>query len=168
MKCETCRFWLTLAGRQGQCRRHAPRPILAVEIPYAAGMDAVRPTWPVTMASHGCGDHKPRRTAVIFEALNTAAEAGELILTDGGLCHFHRRRDRQVTIREVIVLPNRRGNGVGRRMVEQAGKGATRVVARCPADLPSNGFWRHLGFALAKVEQTKTGRSINVWEMACA
>jgi hypothetical protein len=42
---------------------------------------------------------------VIFAALNEAAERGELLLTVGGLCRFHLRRDGVVVIRELLVVP---------------------------------------------------------------
>lgn len=102
---------------------------------------------------------------MIFEALNDAADAGELLLVEGGMCHFHRRRDGQVTIREVIVLPSARREGVGRRMIKDAAGAAELILARCPADLiEGNAFWSGLGFRLARKEQTRLGRVINVWE----
>lgn len=100
---------------------------------------------------------------MIFAALSEAAEKGELLLVGGGLCHFHQRKDRTVTIREILVLPTYRRRGIGRRLVERACNDAVKAVARCPADLPSNGFWKQLGFQLMKTETTRTGRKVNVW-----
>jgi GNAT superfamily N-acetyltransferase len=107
---------------------------------------------------------------VIFAALSEAADRGELLLVDCGLCRFHRRRDGVVVVREILVTPPARRCGVGRRMVAEVQRrhpGAT-LLARCPvADArgtvaPGNVFWAHLGFALARVE----GR-LNVWERRC-
>lgn len=42
---------------------------------------------------------------MIFETLCESAKRDELILVDGGFCHWHLRRDGQLTIREIIVLP---------------------------------------------------------------
>lgn len=98
---------------------------------------------------------------MVFVALAEAAERGELLLAEGGMCRFHLRRDGAVTVRELLVLPAARGRGVGRALVEAVlarHPGAT-VRARCPADYPSNGFWRRMGFALA----SETG-GVNVWE----
>ena len=105
---------------------------------------------------------------MIFESLNDAATRGELLLVDGGLCHFHRRRNGQVTIREIIVQVGSRHKGIGWQLVRDASQGASRVVAKCPDDLPSNGFWQRIGFVLESVETTKTGRIINVWVRECA
>ena len=50
--CETCRWWRQNFGgsRQGQCRRHAPRPSM-----YSDSWD-----WPTTDGEHWCGEHLPR------------------------------------------------------------------------------------------------------------
>lgn len=53
---------------------------------------------------------------MIFAALKEAAERGELLLVEGGLCRWHRRRDGIVVIREIIVLPPHRRKGVGRAL----------------------------------------------------
>ena len=100
---------------------------------------------------------------MIFEALNQAADDGELILLQGGLCHFHKRQDGVVTIREIIVLPANRRYGIGSTLVTKARGDACKVVARCPADLPSNAFWEAMGFVHTETQTTRTGRSINVW-----
>lgn len=98
---------------------------------------------------------------MIFPALLESADRGELLLVQDGLCRWHRRRDGSVTIRELIVLPFRRGTGVGRRLlvlVRQHNPGAI-LRARCPAHYPANGFWQRLGFRLAGTE-----KGVNLWE----
>lgn len=82
---------------------------------------------------------------MIFHALSEAADRQHLLLVAGGLCRFHRRLDGWVTIRELLILPSHRGQGLGRQLVDQAGLGAAKVVARCPANLPSNRFWAAIG-----------------------
>ena len=39
---------------------------------------------------------------MIFETLYESAQRGELLLVNGGMCHWHLRRDGQLTIREII------------------------------------------------------------------
>lgn len=87
---------------------------------------------------------------MIFAALTEAANRGELLLIDSGLCRWHRRRDSTVTIREIMVLPLAQRRGLGRKMVElvQAQNPASPLTARCPVALSSNGFWQHMGFVL--------------------
>jgi hypothetical protein len=50
---------------------------------------------------------------MIFVALEEAASKGQLLLIDGGMCRFHKRKDGVTVIREIIVLPTRRKQGVG-------------------------------------------------------
>lgn len=97
---------------------------------------------------------------MIFVALNEAAAAGELLLVDGGLCRFHQRRDGVVVIREIIVLPERRQQGIGRALVVEVmdrHQGHS-LLARCPASYPSNAFWEALGFHCVPGE-------VNAWSL---
>jgi GNAT superfamily N-acetyltransferase len=104
---------------------------------------------------------------MIFESLSESAERGELILVDGGMCNWHLRRDHQLTIREIIVLPERQGQGIGRAMLEQlrAVEGATSIFAKCPADLPANGWYAGMGFECEGVETTPSGRELRLWRL---
>jgi GNAT superfamily N-acetyltransferase len=88
---------------------------------------------------------------MIFVVLDEAARKGELLLAAGGLCRFHRRRDGVVVIREILVLPASRRQGLGRALVEQVQRqypGAV-LLARCPVDYAANDFWPAIGFTLA-------------------
>ena len=98
---------------------------------------------------------------MIFAALSEAADRGELILVRDGMLRWHLRRDGVVVIREILVLPFRRGTKVGRAMLaELAEKNPGRLIrARCPGAYESNGFWRRMGFTLAATE-----KGVNVWE----
>jgi GNAT superfamily N-acetyltransferase len=107
---------------------------------------------------------------MIFEALWAAAQRGELLFVEGGFCHYHVRRDGQLTLCEIIVLSAHQRQGIGlgllcelRRIAGQ--RRCTSILAKCPADLVANGFYAHLGFALEATEQTRTGRTINVWRL---
>lgn len=103
---------------------------------------------------------------MIFETLMESADKGELILLKGGLLHFHERRDGQVTIREIIVLPQDRGQGVGAELLSRLLDKcpyATSVFAKVPADLEANGWYKHMGFVLEGQDESKTGRMLNLW-----
>ena len=100
---------------------------------------------------------------MIFETLYESAQRGELLLVDGGFCHWHLRRDGQLTIREIISTRPGAGSEMLARL--KATPGARCLVAKCPTDLPSNGWYARRGFVLIGMEQSKAERLINVWRM---
>lgn len=98
-----------------------------------------------------------------FEQLHESSNRGELLLIAGGMCHFHLRRDGQLTIREIIS----QRPGAGAEMLAQLRMvaGAQFILAKCPVDLNSNRWYAKRGFVLSHVEQAKSGREINVWRL---
>jgi GNAT superfamily N-acetyltransferase len=101
--------------------------------------------------------------SVIFSALYESSCKGELLLSEGGMCHFHLRKDGFVTIKTIIVSPEHQNQGIGKRLVWRAIGNAVGAFVSCPADLPSNDFWEHIGFKLSKTTKSKSGREINLW-----
>lgn len=99
-----------------------------------------------------------------FEQMYDSMKKGELLLIDGGICHWHLRRDGQLTIREILATRP----GAGTEMIETLKRttGALSLYAKCPADLPSNEFYAKRGFICEGVEVTKTGRRLNLWRFA--
>ncbi len=104
---------------------------------------------------------------MIFETLFDSSKRGELLLIAGGFCHWHLRRDGQLTIREILVNTEAQGQGIGTRILEELRHkpGATSLFARCPADLTANGFYRKKGFVLEGTETTPRGRRLNLWRL---
>lgn len=100
---------------------------------------------------------------MIFDSLYDSAQRGELLLIEGGFCHWHLRRDGQLTIREIISTQP----GAGSRMLAALRQvpGATRLVAKCPARLEANRWYARRGFTLVRTEATRRGAPINVWEL---
>lgn len=101
---------------------------------------------------------------MIFETLHESAQRGELLLVDGGMCHWHLRRDGQLTIREIISTRRGAGSLMLRRL--EATPGATSLYAKCPADLPANDWYSRRGFVLEATETTKSGRVLKCWRKA--
>jgi hypothetical protein len=101
-----------------------------------------------------------------FENLYESSERGELLLVDGAMCHWHLRRDGQLTIREIISQKP----GAGSAMLETLRRtpNAVCIVAKCPVDLASNEWYVRRGFELSLTEQAKSGRIINVWKLSIA
>ena len=100
---------------------------------------------------------------MIFETLYESAQRGELLLVDGGMCHWHLRRDGQLTIREIIST--RHGAGSDMLAALKTTKGATSLFAKCPADLPSNDWYKRRGFDDEGTETTPSGRILRLWRM---
>lgn len=106
---------------------------------------------------------------MIFETLNESNERGELLLVDGGMCHYHLRRDGQLTIREIIVAKPHQRRGIGRAMLGRLmldNRTATSLFAKCPANLPANGWYKHMFFVLEGEETTRTGKRLNLWRLS--
>ena len=98
-----------------------------------------------------------------FEQMYDSSKRGELLLIDGGLCHWHLRRDGQLTIREIIATRPGAGSAMLDRL--RCVARACCIVAKCPADLDSNKWYATKGFLLDHTEQAKSGRGINVWRL---
>ena len=84
----------------------------------------------------------------------------------GFIMHGSLRRA-EVRLFQVAVLPDQRGLGIGRAMVEEllrvaAKAGAAGVSLRCRDRLPANGFWHEAGFELLNLESARRG-SLYVW-----
>lgn len=101
---------------------------------------------------------------VIFEILWESAQRGELLLVEGGFCHWHLRRDGQLTIREIISI--RPGAGAEILFYLRTRPGATSIFAKCPFELSANEWYQRRGFILEGEECTKTGRKINHWRLS--
>lgn len=66
-----------------------------------------------------------------FENMYESSKRGELLCVDGGVCHWHLRRDGQLTIREIISTRP----GAGSEMLTQLRQtaGAKFIIAKCPS-----------------------------------
>lgn len=98
---------------------------------------------------------------MIFETLYDSAQRGELLLVDGGFCHWHLRRDGQLTIREIISTRKGAGAQMLRRL--EATPGVMSLFAKCPANLPANAWYSRRGFHVERAERTGSGRLLLCW-----
>ncbi|NJO93205.1 MAG: GNAT family N-acetyltransferase [Hydrococcus sp. RM1_1_31] len=90
------------------------------------------------------------------------------IIPEIGFCHFHHRRDRQTTIYSLAVRKEHQLQGWGRLLFYRVlcsaiENNCDRIVAKCPEELSSNGFYQKLGFKLIKIEPGRK-RSLNCWQ----
>jgi hypothetical protein len=100
---------------------------------------------------------------MIFETLYESAQCGELLLVDGGMCHWHLRRDGQLTIREIIAT--RHGAGSEILATLKRVPGAVNIFAKCPENLAANGWYLRRGFTNEGTETTRTGRTLKLWRL---
>lgn len=100
---------------------------------------------------------------MIFETLHESAKRGELLLIDGGFCHWHLRRDKQLTIREIISTRPGAGSEMLARLM--AVPGAESIFAKCPTDLPANDWYARRGFTCEGKQTTKSGRILKLWRL---
>lgn len=101
---------------------------------------------------------------MIFSTLYESSQRGELLLDAGGFCHWHLRRDGQLTIREIIS----QRPGAGQEMLAQlcGVPGATSLFAKCPAELSANAWYARRGFVCEGQEVTRGGAALNLWRLA--
>lgn len=105
---------------------------------------------------------------MIFNALYKSSQKGELIIEKGGMCHWHLRKNGQITIREIIVLPEYQRMYIGTNILKslKSVKGAKSIFSKCPAELPANNWYKKMKFELVGQSYTSTGRKMNHWELS--
>ncbi|NER39703.1 MAG: GNAT family N-acetyltransferase [Oscillatoria sp. SIO1A7] len=86
-----------------------------------------------------------------------------------GFCHFHCRKDGQTTIYSLAVLQEYQKQGWGRLLFYKVlcaaiEAGSDRIVLKCPENMPSNNFYKHLGFEMRDRLVRKNKRTLNVWQ----
>lgn len=98
---------------------------------------------------------------MIFQPLYASAQKGELLLVDNGFCHWHLRKNGQLTIREIISTRP----GAGSKMLHRLENvlGAKFLFAKCPASLPANDWYAARGFIKQGEETTSGGTSLILW-----
>jgi ribosomal protein S18 acetylase RimI-like enzyme len=104
-----------------------------------------------------------------FSIFYEAAEHQHLMLVDGGLCHWtQRKKDKVVVIYEIIILPEKQGQGIGTRILDELKKvkGATAIFAKCPSNLPANKWYKSKGFEEVGVEIVgNRGTQVTCWRL---
>jgi hypothetical protein len=95
-----------------------------------------------------------------FNVLYDAMRRDELILLEGAMCRFHKRKDGSITIHSILSYKK----GMGTRIIEMLiAMKPVSIFAKCPVEFSSNMFYEKLGFLLERVEQTSKGKRINHW-----
>ncbi|MBN2393031.1 MAG: GNAT family N-acetyltransferase [Anaerolineae bacterium] len=87
-----------------------------------------------------------------------------------GFVHYRHRRDEQTTLYDIVVAAEYRLIGIGKALVqtlvaEIQALGKQTLILKCPAELPANTFYTHLGFERWKEEPGKH-RPLIVWRLS--
>lgn len=114
----------------------------------------------------------PRATylkAQMRQQLLVALQGDEVV---GAINYYHHTLTRNTTLYDICVAEAQRGQGVGRALFEVLLAECRilerdQISAKCPMNLPSNGFWQHMGFTMKRVD---TGRMtpLHVWVLRLA
>ena len=121
--------------------------------------------------------HRHELGFVMRPALARSIGRGELIVAANstGLIAFveyHHRRDVQTTLYHIVVAPDYRRQGIGRRLIEQMANearaaGKEIIMLKCPATLPANDFYARTGWLLVGSEPGKRCL-LNLWQLVLA
>ena len=119
--------------------------------------------------------HKDELGFVRRVALADSIQRGEILVAENdahviGFVHYRHRLNRQTTLYNIVVSPDRRRQGTGRRLVEALiqevrSLGKQCIVLKCPSDLPANGFYARLGFHRWGEEPGKR-RGLTLWRLS--
>ena len=119
--------------------------------------------------------HRHELGFAIRPALVRSIERGELIVAANStdliaFVEYHHRRDAQTTLYHIVVAPDYRRQGIGRRLIERLADearaaGKEIIALKCPTTLPANDFYARTGWSLAGSEPGKR-RLLNLWQLA--
>lgn len=104
---------------------------------------------------------------VLRPALEENCKKGNLLVAEAigeilGFCNYNtRKKDNTNVIYEVCVDYKYRGNGIGKKLIDNIERP---ILLKCPVDNESNNFYGTYGFTLIDVEDGKK-RKLNVWEL---
>lgn len=96
------------------------------------------------------------------KSLYTVESGGEVV---GSALANHCVRKPQTTLYDIAVLPDHRDKGFGEQLVDQIKRDSphSKIIAKCPVDLPSNEFYKQTGWSCIDTEDGKN-RALNVWK----
>ena len=100
-----------------------------------------------------------------FIELYDSVKKDELILINGGICQFHIRRDKQLTIHVIISTRLGAGSQMLEKLIKIGKKErAICLFAKCPSNLLSNNWYEKKGFKKIDTEILKSGTKVNSWQ----
>jgi N-acetylglutamate synthase-like GNAT family acetyltransferase len=100
------------------------------------------------------------RPAITRSITNNEVFIAEIEERIKGFIEYHHRQDNQTTLYNIAVSEENIGKGIGRALIETLYHeaeilGKLFILLKCPIDLPSINFYKHLGFELLYFEKGK-------------
>lgn len=85
-----------------------------------------------------------------------------------GYVAHRKKRDLTITLSTIVVCKKERGNSIGKQLIQTLIDEAITldmkyILLKCPVELPSNNFYKALGFKLVRTDPGKK-RQLNVWQ----
>ncbi len=96
------------------------------------------------------------------------ADGGMLVHPETGafITTTARKKDTTTVVHEVWVPAWARGKGIGAALIARVKTMGRPIELKCPVDLPSNDFYRLQGAELVRVDESSTGKKLNVWRLS--
>ena len=116
--------------------------------------------------------HRTELGFVMLPVLKEAQAKGWLLVakvghTVIGFVNYRLRKDKNITIYEIVVDDSHRNSGIGRKLIETLKSKLhpdAYIRLKCPVGLPSNEFYACVGFEHTAIEPGKK-RQLNVWKI---
>jgi len=86
-----------------------------------------------------------------------------------GFVHYHHRKDKQVTLYNIVVVSNFRLSGIATQLISELVNEAKfcqseYILLKCPEELTANQFYERYGFSAMPQEKGKH-RPLNIWKL---
>lgn len=96
-------------------------------------------------------------TAILLDS----AKKNKLIIVEGGICRFSRKKD-YIKITDILSIKPGAGFILLERIKEM---NPSKIIASCPDGWESNGWYIRHGFTLKSQTLSRTGKPLNNYEL---
>lgn len=120
---------------------------------------------PITHAAALASRHRAELGYVMRRSLERAYAREELYVSTHAMAYVWHRRDGQTTIHAIVSEAPGEGSALLTRVAANCrARGQQFLLAKCPADLPANTWYRRRGFSLLANEPGRH-RRLNIWAL---
>jgi N-acetylglutamate synthase-like GNAT family acetyltransferase len=97
------------------------------------------------------------RESIKNKELLVYKQDGEIV----GLCKFHKKKNKTITLYEIVVREDYKKKGIGSQLIKSLSNRGI-IVLKCPIDNASNEFYKNYGFKHLGVLKGRK-RNLNIW-----